>query len=600
MTRTPLGPRGRTWNNAGQSVIDLASSEGCLDDLLRGMSESLPPQEVDRALAWKDSKQRNILSAMASASGDGLAAVRQLVARKACGDFQPKLTFQIAPEQQQTWEALQSKVSADWDHQLDTRQVAAVARFMKEARLKHASASEVADALPLALASGLRPAFEAARAVYASGVCDINDRNEDGHTCLHDLSLEQKASASVWGFKPEDRADVGIEERLAVMMQLGADPFSTGEDGKLPSAEQLTLDRACEALTKPFADIRSTLRTMTAELDEKGLSAWANSTSREAVNFFQDLGIKRGLHAFDDIQSPIAINQWLRRNPNKIQDSLQPGLLNHPLHGASAQVIGAYVDAIRTRPSFDDSYQGDINLDLKAALGWTKRCSDLIYSNPGNATLFNCSSSIDSAKTLLVARISAEPGDSEWDDFCELEWRFLLGNVEDSHPKQHVSSVDLAALLLEHGVYPPNELLSGAAAMSNWKEIREKIDSRNEATNLWGKVLQGERSAKDLSKAEWALLVPHAHRMLADAPYDKFKNCMQSLGMHLGSTSKCDQATRVAFLKSSYQGKEALGDTDAKEKHRAMWDKVVGTYRIHLPLPGARKPFGRRHSGRSA
>jgi hypothetical protein len=186
-------------NNAGESAFDLALEQGCLEDLLRGMSEALPPQEVGRALAWKSSKRRNILSVMAGVNGEGLAEVRKLVARKVCKDFPPKLAFEIAPNQQAAWEVLQQKVDADWAHQLDTRQVAAVARFMKEAHLESASASEVADDLPRALATGFRPAFEAARAVYASGVCDVNDRNEDGHSCLHDLSLEQKAAASSWG-----------------------------------------------------------------------------------------------------------------------------------------------------------------------------------------------------------------------------------------------------------------------------------------------------------------------------------------------------------------------------------------------------------------
>jgi hypothetical protein len=274
------------------------------------------------------------------------------------------------------------------------------------------------------------------------------------------------------------------------MMQLGADPFSTGKNGKLQSAEQLAIERNSAALMQSFADIKSSLRAMVAEEeDEAGLSAWANSTSAEAIDFFQDLGIKEGTYMFDHIQSAVAINQWLRRNPSEIEYRVQPGLSNHALRGASAQVIGAYVDAIRMRPSFDAEYQGDVNSDLRIALGWHKVLSDLERGNQGMATLFNFSASVESAKALLLARISAKPGDLQWNKFCENEWEYILGNVEDTSDAGRPSVRQVQRL---HGVtriasWLPVDVRSDDADRVSEVELRGKA-------GLGGRRRQGKAS----------------------------------------------------------------------------------------------------------
>ncbi|HEX6708026.1 MAG TPA: hypothetical protein VF169_25025 [Albitalea sp.] len=87
----------------------------------------------------------------------------------------------------------------EWCRDLDDAQSGALMEFMNRARVW--SFDEVGSALQSALFGGSqRPPFEAACAVYASGVGEIDEQDDEGNTCLHTMVRvhDPDAARSAW------------------------------------------------------------------------------------------------------------------------------------------------------------------------------------------------------------------------------------------------------------------------------------------------------------------------------------------------------------------------------------------------------------------
>ncbi|RJF92309.1 hypothetical protein [Noviherbaspirillum saxi] len=282
----------------GQTPIDVAAQHGSLAKFVHAMGEMTSAINIDRMLEWTNDQGQNILSVAARYEYDAMAEIRKIVAHKFCGNLRPQqfLAKGQSSLSAQESETLKLEIEQNWGEPLDDRQLAALTHYMNVAKKTSASRHDVIDALPVSLAGGHRAEFIAAYEVYAAGIGDINARNDDGHTPLHQLALHQNATTGRTSIAPiaHELAGpewVGVEERLAVMLGLGADPFST-EKGKLTSPYFFAKASKCTELEQPMSKMHTALRTLAVAQNGVNRVAINHASSAEAVNFLCDLDIE--------------------------------------------------------------------------------------------------------------------------------------------------------------------------------------------------------------------------------------------------------------------------------------------------------------------
>ncbi|HEX6708018.1 MAG TPA: hypothetical protein VF169_24985 [Albitalea sp.] len=131
---------------------------------------------------WKDEQGRNALSIVAGEGADALAEFRRILAANLIGNFGTQVAQEVQPSPEGL-ESLEAKARGFGHGEWTEAQVDAVARFMEVKGLHDArGADDVLKALLMAMCWGSRTAFDAASAVYASGIGDINKATRNDPT----------------------------------------------------------------------------------------------------------------------------------------------------------------------------------------------------------------------------------------------------------------------------------------------------------------------------------------------------------------------------------------------------------------------------------